>query len=360
MGNFINNLLDNLLSTLWRVLDLPLFAIVLMMAVLMLVSTFIIKKFFKKVSSNKIWIINGLLIAFLFILVVDKKISNIRKEVTYMNNKMSDAMMASPGATTINKELVYDIAPLKSAFPEAKIYEKPINEAIDLISIKMINPNVVTFVSIIDLNHPNVSVKVSPEHKHKYLTSDFAKEHNCVVAINGEAGLSMAMDCELGEWTGNWISDGNVVLMEDTDLRPFIGFSKNNIAHYSIESEVDTMMNDDKYNAIWGRFDILVNNEVRQLENDNPYARTVMGTSADGGLLFLMIVDGKRPDYSEGLTYANCAKILRALGASNAMACDQGGSSCMYMKPMGGIINRPADSDGLERPIYSHFGISMP
>lgn len=360
MGNFINNLLDNLLSTLWRVLDLPLYGIVLIMLTVMLVGTFIIKKFFKKVSSKKIWIINGLLMAFLFILVVDKKISNIRNEVTYMNNKISDAMMASPSSATINKNLVYDIAPLKTAFPSANIYEKPINEAIDLISIKMTDPNVVTFVSIIDLNHPNVSVKVSPEHKHKYLTSDFAKENNCVIAINGEAGLSMAMDCELGEWTGNWISDGHTVKMEDTDARPFIGFSKNNLAHYSIESEVDTVMNDEKYNAIWGRFDIMVNNEFILHEHDNPYARTVMGTSADGGLLYLMIVDGKRPDYSEGLTYLNCAKILKALGASNAMACDQGGSSCMYVAPMGGIINRPADSDGIERPIYSHFGISMP
>jgi exopolysaccharide biosynthesis protein len=72
-----------------------------------------------------------------------------------------------------------------------------------------------------------------------------------------------------------------------------------------------------------------------------------------------MVVDGKRPDYSEGLTYFDCASILKWLGAYNAMACDQGGSSCMYIQSMGGIINRPADSDGLERPVYSHFGISM-
>ena len=235
-----------------------------------------------------------------------------------------------------------------------------INEAIDLITIQQASPNSVAFIAIVDLKHPSVKVKVTPEKKHKYLTSEFAKENNCVLAINGEAGESMAMDCELGEWSGNWISDGNVVMMADTKKRPFIGFSKKtNRANYSVESVVDTVMNNDKYNAIWGRFDILVDNEILSLENDNPYARTVMGTNADGTLLYLMIVDGKRPDYSEGLTYHNCADILRLLGASNAMACDQGGSSCMYLEPMGGIINRPADSDGYERPIYSHFGISM-
>lgn len=39
------------------------------------------------------------------------------------------------------------------------------------------------------------------------------------------------------------------------------------------------------------------------------------------------------------------------------MACDQGGLSCMYVEKYGGIINRPADSDGYERPIYSRFGL---
>mmetsp|Transcript_15639 Transcript_15639/g.21183 ORF Transcript_15639/g.21183 Transcript_15639/m.21183 type:complete len:86 (-) Transcript_15639:129-386(-) len=84
-----------------------------------------------------------------------------------------------------------------------------------------------------------------------------------------------------------------------------------------------------------------------------------MGVDSTGRYLYLMVVDGKRPDYSAGLTYEDCAKVLRSLGAADAMACDQGGSSCMYVRNMGGIINRPADSDGRERKIYSHFGIAM-
>lgn len=326
---------------------------------IMVALTFVLKKFFKKVSTKKIWQINSLIVVLLVLLIIDKKFSNINKEMNFINEKLSTNMMASN--YVIEKEKVYSIDILKENFPNAKIYEKPINEAIDIVSFKTSNPNAVAFIGIIDLNHPNVNVKVTPEKKHKYLTSEFAKENNCIIAINGEAGESMAMDCKLGEWTGNWISDGNVILMEDTDKRPFIGFSKNsNLANYSVEKEIDTVLNDQKHNAIWGRFDILVENEILLHEVDVPYARTIMGSSADGSILYLMVVDGKRPDYSEGLTYYNCAKILQSLGASNAMACDQGGSSCMYVSSMGGIINRPADSDGIERSIYSHFGISMP
>lgn len=355
MGNAINNLLDNLLSVLWRILDLPLYSIVLGMFIGMFLLYIIIKKILKKNPTKMLIILSVVLV----ILVIDKKLNNMRTELTFMNNKISDARMNS---TSVNSSKVkkFKVDNLQTLFPDAVIYDKTINDAIDLVSFKTSSPNVMAYVSIIDLDYPNIKVKVTPEKKEKYLTSTFAKEHNCVVAINGEAGLSMAMDCKLGEWSGNWISDGKVVMMADTDLRPFIGFDRRSKAYYSTNSEIDTVYDpNNKYNAIWGRFDILVNNELILHENDNPYARTVMGTNKEGNLLYLMIVDGKRPDYSEGLTYENCAKILQALGADNAMACDQGGSSCMYMEPMGGIINRPADSDGYERPIYSHFGISM-
>jgi hypothetical protein len=31
----------------------------------------------------------------------------------------------------------------------------------------------------------------------------------------------------------------------------------------------------------------------------------------------------------------------------------------MYVKAVNGLINRPADSDGQERQIYTHFGVSL-
>lgn len=326
----------------------------------MIVFSALLIKFKKRISLKKVYIVNGIILFVLLLLIIDKKFRNLNAEIDFMNNKISEYQMNQGSNYLFQKsELIYDLDPLKSNYPEAKIYDKPINAAIDLITFKEINPNVMAYVAVVDLMYPNLSVKVTPEKKHKYLTSQFAEENNCEVAINGEAGLSMAMDCELGEWTGNWISDGNIVLMQDTDLRPFIGFSKTNLGHYSRAELVDTVYDDNKFNAIWGRFDILLDNEILTLEGDNPYARTIMGIDEKGEKLYLMIVDGKRPDYSEGLTYSECAKILNLLGASNAMACDQGGSSCMYIRSMGGIINRPADSDGLERPIYSHFGISV-
>ena len=260
---------------------------------------------------------------------------------------------------SVSRDVPYDLKALKEAFPKAELAERPINEAIQLLTITQSDPSAVSFVARVDLTHPAVDVQITPEKREKYLTSIFAEQNDCVLAINGEAGETMAMDCELGEWSGNWVSDGKVIMMADTEKRPFIGISKGNKANYYEESFLDTKYKPAYFNAIWGRFDILKKNEVVKHDRDRPYARTVMGVNAEGTYLYLMIVDGKRPDYSAGLTYKDCAAILEALGASDAMACDQGGSSCMYVRNMGGIINRPADSDGIERPIYSHFGIAM-
>ena len=47
---------------------------------------------------------------------------------------------------------------------------------------------------------------------------------------------------------------------------------------------------------------------------------------------------------------------MAAFGAHNAMWCDQGGSSTFYLGSLAGVVSRP--SDGHERPVYTHFGVS--
>jgi len=356
MGNFINNLIDNLISVTWRLMDLPLYALLLLIVFMLVALNWLGRRWMRKLSEQKRFYINAGIVVLMLLFIVDKKFDFMRSELSFMNEKIRKSQMTM---TSVKGGEPFDVTELQKQFPKAELAQRPINEAIQLITVTQTDPNAVTFIARIDLRNPMVDVQITPKKKGKYLTSTFAAENKCVLAINGEAGETMAMNCALGEWSGNWVSDGKVVMMKDTDKRPFIGFNKANKAHYYEESFVDTKYKDDYFNAIWGRFDILKNGKVLSHERDLPYSRTVMGINAEGTYLYLMIVDGKRPDYSVGLSYADCARILKALGATDAMACDQGGSSCMFVESMGGIINRPADSDGIERPIYSHFGISM-
>lgn len=356
MGNFINNLLDNLISVTWRLMDLPLYFLLLMIVVFLFIFNRLGRKWFHKISDQKRLYINAILVLLLLLLIIDFKISVMKSEITYLNEKIRNSQFNA--ASAVN-ETPFDLREFKAQFPKAYVKERAVHEAIQLIAVTQKNPHSVAYIARIDLRYPGLKIQITPEKKKKYLTSKFAKVHNCVIAINGEAGESMAMDCDLGEWSGNWVSNGKPIMMEDTDKRPFMAFGRDNVGRYYEESFVDTKYKAEYYNTIWGRFDILKNGKVLLQKKDRPYARTIMGLGEDGRYLYLMVVDGKRPDYSIGLTYQDCARVLKSLGAANAMACDQGGSSCMYIESMGGIINRPADSEGVERPIYSHFGISF-
>lgn len=74
---------------------------------------------------------------------------------------------------------------------------------------------------------------------------------------------------------------------------------------------------------------------------------------APDGRLFLIEVDGRQASISVGLTRHEFAALMRALGATEGMAFDGGGSSTMVARRLGDatseIVNSP--SDGIERPV---------
>ena len=83
-----------------------------------------------------------------------------------------------------------------------------------------------------------------------------------------------------------------------------------------------------------------------------------MGIDREGKRLYLFVVDGRQPNRSVGLTAPEVGTFLRAFGVHDAMLCDDGGSSCMYVGAMRGLVTLPSDNHGEERPTYTHFGVS--
>ncbi|MFF8843648.1 phosphodiester glycosidase family protein [Streptomyces sp. NPDC015127] len=72
--------------------------------------------------------------------------------------------------------------------------------------------------------------------------------------------------------------------------------------------------------------------------------RSMIGVD-DRGRLLLVVVDGRQAGYSEGLGIADAARLMRQLGAREAMNLDGGGSSVMATA-RSGIVNRPSDAAG--------------
>lgn len=86
------------------------------------------------------------------------------------------------------------------------------------------------------------------------------------------------------------------------------------------------------------RHDVLMHDWVNRR---NP--RTALGIRDDGTVL-LVVVDGHRHDISVGVTINELRKLLKALGARDAINLDGGGSTTLVVG--GKVISRPSDKDG--------------
>lgn len=80
-------------------------------------------------------------------------------------------------------------------------------------------------------------------------------------------------------------------------------------------------------------------------ERRNP--RTLAGIKENGNLLFVTI-DGRAPGWSVGANFEESAKIMKSLGAIDAINLDGGGSTAMTVGNE--LVTRPSDATG-ERPI---------
>ena len=153
-------------------------------------------------------------------------------------------------------------------------------------------------------------------------TSDFAARENCMVAINATpydktklAGIykvngeilsgPAARYAALGLQCG---ADGAVTRARVFDL------------------QTDGELKDFNY-AFGGFFTVLEAGEVRQDFIRRTDSRSGAGISADGRTLYFLVVEGERTRHSIGLSYPQCGQVFRAMGCSDALEFDGGGSA---------------------------------
>lgn len=89
------------------------------------------------------------------------------------------------------------------------------------------------------------------------------------------------------------------------------------------------------------------------------HPRTAAGVTRDGRELILVVVDGRQPGWSIGMTLEELGALLLRLGAHDGINLDGGGSSSFLFHPAKGaaVENRP--SDGAWRPVANHLGIVL-
>ena len=221
----------------------------------------------------------------------------------------------------------------------------------------------------VDLRQPDISFLVTPANQEgetplrARTTSRFLDDFNLQVAINGSGFTPWRSNTLLDYYphtgdpigpTGLAASKGNVY-SQAVEGAPVLYISRTNQARFNTPSGR-------VYNAISGNVMLLEQGSIQPEPGGDLQPRTAVGLDRSGRTLILVVVDGRQPGYSQGVTLAELAQILLENGAFTAMNLDGGGSSTLVSKAANGrakVLNSPIDQriPGRERPVGNHLGI---
>jgi hypothetical protein len=194
-------------------------------------------------------------------------------------------------------------------------------------------------------------------------TSQFLEEYDLDIAVNGD-GFSPWWSRTPADYyphvgdpvapRGDTASRGDVYWHAQEPF-PTLYLSSRNTVSFDAPAR--------PYNAISGETRLVMGGApVDGLDGTDLHPRTAIGYSKNEKLLYIVVVDGRQPFYSEGITLAELASLMIELGAHNAMNFDGGGSSALVIRGSDGgprVLNSPIDQyiPGRERPVANHLGI---
>ena len=195
-------------------------------------------------------------------------------------------------------------------------------------------------------------------------TSRFLEEFDLDIAVNGD-GFSPWWSRTPADYyphagdpvtpRGEAVSRGTAYGREAGSQFPTFYISQRNAFSFDSPNK--------PWDAISGETRIVMGGRlVDGLTNPEIHPRTAIGYSKNGKFLYIVVVDGRQPFYSMGMTLAELAGLMIELGAHDAMNLDGGGSSALVVRGGNGrprLLNSPIDLyiPGRERPVANHLGI---
>jgi hypothetical protein len=228
----------------------------------------------------------------------------------------------------------------------------------------------------IDLDTPGLSFLVTPSdpvdgHEVRaQTTSHFLTTHDLQLAVNGDFFWPWwyhtifdyyPHDGDPTDVNGFAASRGSIYSEQKwDDPRPTLFLSQDNRAGF--DRPIGAV-----YNAISGLPLIVEDGQLSdQIKPDEYYAgvhpRSAVGLDRERRTLLLFVIDGRQPNYSEGVTLPELAQIAIEHGANIALNLDGGGSSTLVIEDQAGrpqILNSPihASIPGMERPVGNQLGV---
>jgi hypothetical protein len=202
-----------------------------------------------------------------------------------------------------------------------------------------------------------------------------ANRDNLAVAVNGDFFAPKDSHEILGRkvpyFDGNWakvigyaMSDGKVWATPINPAEPALVVSPGKVVILSRPAEIPR----DATQVVGGSGLVVESGKVVAKSKDLA-PRTAAGIDKEGKHLILLVVDGRRPEYSAGMTLDQLGAEMLRLGCDRAMNLDGGGSSTMVMRdPKTQLLevkNRPSDGHdfvlplSVERPVANVLGVRI-
>ncbi len=245
----------------------------------------------------------------------------------------------------------------------------------------------------VDLQDPDVQLFTTPRITN-YLAesretaslsvSNFVKQYGVQVAAvanfynstQGPDPTSEGVPCQV---YGLAISGGQIVSVPDygpdsNNRRVSLLFTTNKQAFMVLNNAPPGTNTAGIYTAVTGYYPVLTNGVVlgsvlatlypdESIHNVHP--RTIYGLSQDRRYLYMMVIDGRKPGYSEGANDAESGMWLLAFGGWDGVNMDGGGSAAMYKADCAGdpvALGRSSYVQGFpyERRVGSHLGVFAP
>ena len=174
--------------------------------------------------------------------------------------------------------------------------------------------------------YPDANTKISSSGTFKGITTqDFANKNNCIVAINASPFDGRFRNKKI---IGVHSVNGRQ-LAAPNNRYAAIAFSNtpdsNGYSALIIKNQTADCAENFDF-VFGGFFAVLIDGELLPY-NEIYNSRTGAGISQDGKTLYLLVVEGEEPARSTGLTYPQCGKIFAAMGCTDALEFDGGGSS---------------------------------
>ena len=233
----------------------------------------------------------------------------------------------------------------------------PITDGIEYHHLQTDTSGTLRNISIlkIDLNNPKIAVTVATAYNGLERISSIAHRNQAIAGING--GF---FNFNPKSPVGLVMTNGQPVAppLSDKPARAAVGITSTRKAVFDRvgykDGKIFSVNSTDWSEVIdaLGGVSLLVRNgqpDVTVLEegtgigfSTTTHPRTAVGVTKDNQLLWV-IVDGRQPELSNGISLDSLANLMLQLGAVNAMNLDGGGSSTLVIYDT--IVNFPSDKD---------------